>query len=114
MYTCILFHFSTTVPGGPPSNTTGMTLNSTHVYLTWDPPPADQINGIIQGYRINITELDTGEMSQYTAEDTEASIGPLHPHYNYNFSIVAFTSVGHGPTTFVVVRTAEAGILYNI
>jgi receptor-type tyrosine-protein phosphatase Q len=96
------------VPGAPPSNTTGMALNSTHVHLTWDPPPADQINGVIQGYRINITELDTGEVSQHIVVDNEAIIGPLHPHYNYNFSIVAFTHVGHGPTTFVVIRTAEA------
>ena len=99
-----------TVPGAPPSNTTGLTLNSTHVYLTWDPPPPDQINGIIQGYRINITELNTGPMSQFIVHDTEAVIGPLHPHYNYNFSIVAFTLVGHGPTTYVVLRTTEAGM----
>jgi hypothetical protein len=96
------------VPGAPPSNTTGLTLNSTHVYLTWDPPPPDQINGIIQGYRINITELNTGAMSQFIVDDTEAVIGPLHPHYNYNFSIVAFTLVGHGPTTYIVLRTTEA------
>ena len=99
------------VPGAPPSNTTGDAVNSTHVHLTWDPPPPDQINGVIQGYRINITELNTGEMSQHIAEDTEATIGPLHPHYNYNFSIVAFTLAGHGPTTYVIVRTAEAGKL---
>ena len=86
-------------------------MNSTHVYLSWDPPPSDQINGAILGYRINITELDTGDMSQYTAEDTETTIGLLHPHYSYNFSIVAFTLVGNGPTTYVIVRTTEAGNL---
>ena len=103
--------FQCTVPSGPPSNTTGMVLNSTHIYLTWDPPTPDKLNGVIQGYRINITELETGEMSQYTAgaDATNATIGPLHPHYGYNFSIVAFTIVGNGPITFVVIRTAEAG-----
>ena len=87
-----------------------MTINSTHVYLTWDPPPPDQINGVILGYRINITELNTGVMSEYIENDTEVVIGPLHPHYNYNFTIVAFTHVGHGPITYVVLRTAEAGM----
>ena len=87
-----------------------MTVNATHVHLSWDPPPSDQINGIIQGYRINITELNTGAVSQYIAEGTQAVIGPLHPHYNYNFTVVAFTLVGHGPTTYVVLRTAEAGM----
>ena len=97
------------MPGAPPSNTTGSTLNSTHVQLSWDPPPSDEINGVIQGYRINITELDTGTLSQIIVNDTEAVIGSLHPHYNYNFSIVAFTHVGDGPTTYVILRTAEAG-----
>ena len=88
-----------------------MALNATHIYLTWDPPPPDQLNGIIQGYRINIIELETGEMSQYTAsaDNTNANIGPLHPHYGYNFSIVAFTIVGNGPVTYIVIQTAEAG-----
>ena len=107
----IVSTFSFAEPGAPPSNTTGVALNSTHVYLTWDPPPSDQINGVIQGYRISVIELDTGDMSQYTVGDTETTIGPLHPHYTYNFSIVAFTSVGEGPTTYVVVRMDEAGEL---
>lgn len=105
--------FLLTVPGAPPTNTTGSALNSTHVLLTWDPPPSDQINGVILGYRINITELNTGATSDYIANETEAVIGPLHPHYNYNFTVVAFTEVGQGPTTYVVVRTAEAG-MYSI
>ena len=80
----------------------------------WSPPPSDQINGIIQGYRITITELDTGIMSQYITSENETIIGGLHPHYNYNFSIAAFTIVGNGPITFVVVRTSEAGILISL
>ena len=48
-------------------------------------------------------------MSHLTSEQTEAVIGPLHPHYTYNFTIVAFTLVGSGPTTYVIVRTDEDG-----
>lgn len=102
------------VPDAPPSNTTGMALNSTHIYIAWDPPPRDHINGVIEGYTINITELDTGEMSQYISQETEATIGLLHPHYSYNFSIAAVTLAGNGPTTYVIVRTAEAGKLQNL
>ena len=49
-------------------------------------------------------------MSEYIENGTEVVNGPLHPHYNYNFTIVAFTRVGHGPITYVVLRTAEADI----
>ena len=97
------------VPSGPPSNTIGTALNSTHVSLSWDPPSPDQINGVIIGYSINFTELETGGMSHLTSEQTETVIGPLHPHYTYNFTVVAFTLVGSGPITYVIVRTDEDG-----
>ena len=97
------------VPSGPPSNTIGTALNSTHVSLSWDPPSPDQINGVIIGYNINFTELETGVVSHLILEQTEAVIGPLHPHYTYNFTIVAFTLVGSGPTTYVIVQTNEDG-----
>jgi len=64
---------------------------------------------VIIGYSINFTELETGGMSHLTSEQTEAVIGPLHPHYTYNFTVVAFTLVGSGPTTYVIVRTDEDG-----
>ena len=94
----------------------GTALNSTHIYLMWNPPPSDQINGIIQGYTISVTELETGNMFQYTTSYNETTIGALHPHYNYNFSIAAFTVAGYGPITFVIVRTSEAGsfILHSL
>ena len=108
--------FYSAAPGDSPSNIMGTALNSTHVYLMWNPPPSDQINGIIQGHQISVTELETGDIFQYTTSYNETTIGDLHPHYNYNFSIAAFTIAGYGPTTSVVVRTAEAGILnlFNI
>ena len=86
----------------------GMALNSTHVYLMWNQLPSNQTNGIILGYNISVTELETGDMFQYTGFDNETTIGDLHPHYCYNFSIAAYTSAGYGPTTYVVVKTAEA------
>ena len=48
-------------------------------------------------------------MSHLTSEQTETVIGPLHPHYTYNFTVVAFTLVGSGPITYVIVRTDEDG-----
>jgi len=113
----LLYHPLLPVPSGPPSNTIGTALNSTHVSLSWDPPSPDQIHGVIIGYSINFTELETGGMSHLTSEQTEAVIGPLHPHYTYNFTVVALeyvciiaanTVVGLGPYTVeLLVRTQE-------
>ena len=104
-HTCLI----SAAPGDSPSNIMGTALNSTHVYLMWNPPPSDEVNGMIQGYRISIAELETGDVFQNTTSYNETIIGALHPHYYYNFSIAAFTIAGYGPTNFVVVKTHEAG-----
>ena len=98
-------------PIGTPSNTSGVALNSTHIHLTWDPPPVDQRLGELREYRITIVELETSFTFQLSSPPavTEATVGPLHPYYTYNCSILAVT-VGEGPpSTIITVRTAEDG-----
>ena len=82
------------------------------MFLEWDPPPPDQINGVLQGYRINISEIETGDVLQHVVNRAEAIIGSLHPYYTYYFTVIAFTEVGGGPTTHVTVRTDEDGQIY--
>lgn len=96
-------------PSGTPSNTTGVALNSTHIYIDWDPLPIEQQHGELQEYRITISELETSSVLTVSSDpdETEAIIGPLHPYYTYNCTIVAVT-VGEGPpSTAVIVRTEE-------
>ena len=100
-----------TAPGSEPSNITGTALNSTHIYLTWDPPPPEDINGVIREYRIIVTEGETGLLLQYTTNpDTrELVVGPLHPYYTYHCTVGAYT-VEVGPyTAIITVQTDEAG-----
>lgn len=99
-------------PSGTPSNTSGIALNSTHIYLSWDRPPEDQLHGELREYRITINELETYNYTFLVSSDpdvTEAIIGPLHPYYTYNCTILAVT-VGEGPpSTVITVRTREDG-----
>ena len=100
-----------TDPSGTPSNTTGMALNSTHIHINWDPPPADQHHGELIEYRINVNVIETSNslLVSSAPDVTEAIIGPLHPYYTYNFTILAVT-VGEGPpSTVITVRTEEDG-----
>ena len=88
-----------------------MALNSTHIYIDWDPPPVDQHLGELREYRITVKELETLTSFQLSsaAAVTEATIGPLHPYYTYNCTILAVT-VGEGPpSTVITVRTGEDG-----
>ena len=95
-------------PGGTATNTTGVALNSTHIYLSWDHPPEDLHHGVIRYYQLNITEQDTGRTFQLTSEDTEITIGPLHPHYIYH-CVVSAVTVDEGPYITITVRTDEDG-----
>ena len=103
-------------PIGTPSNTSGVALNSTHIYIDWDPPPVDQHLGELREYRITVNELETLASFQLSSAPavTEATIGPLHPYYTYNCTILAVT-VGEGPpSTVITVRTGEDGRLITV
>lgn len=44
-------------PGAPPQEVTVVTVgshNSTSISVSWDPPPSDQQNGIIQEYKVGL------------------------------------------------------------
>lgn len=97
---------------GTPSNSSGVAINSTHIFLTWDPPPLNQTHGDIQGYLITLLEYETGDVLQYNSNTTDLLVGPLHPYYIYNCSISAVT-VEPGPPIIIVVRTHEAGMLQS-
>ena len=77
-------------------------MSSTIITLFWDPPPADEQNGIITQYRINITEVETGRTFSLFSATTSVNVTSLHPYYTYNCAIAAVTSIGAGPYTSVI------------
>ena len=99
-------------PGTHPSNFTGMSLNSTHIYLSWDPPPPAHVNGIIREYRLNVTEAVTGMLWQFTtdADETELIVGDLHPYYIYHCTVVAYTILPGPVTSAFTIQTDEDGM----
>ena len=99
-------------PSGRPSNSSGISLNATHIYLTWDPPPLNQTHGDIQGYCITIVEYESDNTTLYTSNTTDLVAGPLHPYYTYHCSIQAVT-VEPGPPIIIIVRTHEAGTSFE-
>ena len=99
------------VPSGTPSNLQGVTISSTSIRLTWDPPePGDQ-NGVIQAYNIIITEVVTGSMMYFQEGGMVfiLTVNTLHPYYTYQCSISAET-IGAGPAANISVTTHQGGI----
>lgn len=103
---CVHLHVG---PTHFPENLTEEVLSSTSFRLRWDPPPPEHHNGDIREYRVNVTELETGQVLSFTTPVTELVVSGLHPYYLYECAVSAVT-VDVGPySADIAVRTHEAG-----
>ena len=75
----------------------------------WSPPPAIDINGVVDFYLVEIFEVLTGRMFTLHAVEQHIIVGPLHPGYAYRCHVSAFT-IGQGPfSNFFIVYSQELG-----
>lgn len=110
----ILLH-AHAVPTASPLMPGATASSSEDIQISWQPPPLPDQNGVITGYVINITSLDTGVVRQHTSTTTSLRVSGLAPFTVYSCIIAARTAVGVGPfTTVVTVRTLEDGTSINI
>ena len=85
-----------TGPSAPPQNVTTMVINSTSIFVFWDPPPFDDQNGSITSYQVNITKQNTTVVS-VMINDTSFIANNLQEFEEYFIEVAAMTSVGLGP-----------------
>ncbi|KAM4046428.1 roundabout homolog 2 isoform 7-T7 [Anomaloglossus baeobatrachus] len=88
-------------PSAPPQSVTVLTVgsnNSTSISVSWDPPPSDHQNGIIQDYRIWCLGNETRFHINKTVDAAIRSvvIGGLFPGIQYKVEVAASTSAGIG------------------
>ena len=95
-----------TVPSAPVQSLSGVNSSSTSLTISWQPPPADDQNGIIRAYNVSYG-LPAQESSSYTTESTPnemIELTGLEKFTEYLVIVNAFT-VGPGPSASVTVRT---------
>uniref|UniRef100_A0A674N2K0 Roundabout guidance receptor 2 n=1 Tax=Takifugu rubripes TaxID=31033 RepID=A0A674N2K0_TAKRU len=88
-------------PGAPPQQVTVLTIgsqNSTSISVSWDPPPSDQQNGIIQEYKIWCLANETRFHVNKSVDATIRSVvvGGLQTGVQYRVEVAAGTSAGVG------------------
>ena len=105
-----LFSFGLhSAPGGAPQLVTAEAITPTVLVLKWQPPLAEDVNGVVRSYAVNITELETGRLNQYLSSDLNITVEMLHPFYRYRY-IVAAETISLGPFTDPsVIHMPEAG-----
>ena len=102
-----------TVPSSPPRNSAAVAVSSRSILLTWDAPPVEGQNGIITGYIVNVTKLETGEVSTMFTESHNLTLYSLQPFTTYGTLVSAQTVAGRGPTTRLLsVTTLEEGLAF--
>ena len=94
-FNCYVF-FSPSVPSASPREIGGEALSSSSLLLTWQPPLDNQLNGILTGYVVNVTETETGDQYQISTDAAQYTFEGLHPFYRYTFIVAALT-IGPGP-----------------
>ncbi|XP_045142074.1 roundabout homolog 2 isoform X6 [Echinops telfairi] len=88
-------------PSAPPQSVTVLTVgshNSTSISVSWDPPPPDHQNGIIQEYKIWCLGNETRFHINKTVDAAVRSviIGGLFPGIQYRVEVAASTNAGVG------------------
>ena len=99
---------TSTAPSGSPVALAVVELGSSYIQFSWQPPLPEQQNGVIEHYTINITEINTGIQTQLISSVPQVNVTSLHPFYNYDCAVSAFT-VKAGPYTEIITAvTLEA------
>lgn len=73
------------------------------MYLSWQSPPTNSVNGIIDGYQVNCSGLNNHFVS-ITVPDTRASID-LENGTDYTCIVCTLTSAGCGPSAVSYIST---------
>lgn len=96
-------------PSAPPENFNAVPGSPTSASITWDQPPADDVNGVIIQYIINVTVVGSGQTFLLNSTTTTLNITILQPYTTYICVIAAVTSAGVGPfSSQVTLMTPQA------
>ncbi|KAG5675348.1 hypothetical protein PVAND_005258 [Polypedilum vanderplanki] len=104
------------VPTAPPSNVQVGMLNLTSGVVRWNPPPQQDHNGILLGYKIQVKAGNSTKiLAQMTLNATTLSVGlhNLTTGATYNVRVVAYTRVGAGPYSKSVALIMDPSFLVS-
>lgn len=80
-------------------------LNTSAVYLKWQPPPVEGLNGALRNYHVIVRGFDQHNLSRVLTNMTVEGDSPklmlanLTAGVTYSVSVSASTKVGYGPYT---------------
>uniref|UniRef100_T1IPG7 Down syndrome cell adhesion molecule n=1 Tax=Strigamia maritima TaxID=126957 RepID=T1IPG7_STRMM len=111
MSQAVLAMTSEDVPNSPPEDVRCSSLSSRSIYVLWESPNPETINGILRGYKIQYKPVDEwydAMIQSKILETNKVTITDLNVNTNYSIQILAFTKMGDGvKSTPIYCKTHE-------
>ena len=99
---------SFTVPSGAPQMLTVAETEVANISLTWQPPLLEDRNGIIQGYIVRVSSISGApDTREITTAYMNITITSLTPYTVYEFVVSAYTAVGTGPSSNILLARTQ-------
>ena len=112
-------YYSIVVPSSSPISFSLTASSSTSIRASWQLPPADSQNGIITGFKLFYKKKDSEGSATLVAINSGGTLTKnvtgLDKYTEYEFEVLASTSVGDGPKSSTKVkRTLQDGKMCNM
>lgn len=83
----------------------------TSISLVWQLPLLEDRNGIITGYAVTISLVSGTEIRRISTQYTNLTVTLLSPYSTYECIVAAYTSVGEGPpSNILLIQTQETSM----
>ena len=107
------------VPASHPDNVTAVNISSTAIRVSWDTVPAIDQNGVITRYEVEYNQTTFSEVSMYNTTTVNSTtlmmdLTGLEEYVEYSIRVRAYTSVGAGPYSNVVMETTQEDCMYYL
>nr|XP_054760040.1 protein sax-3-like [Lytechinus pictus] len=100
------------VPKAPPNSIKARQNGSTSIKVSWRPPAANQVPGIIAGYHVFCLSENPPHHPNITTRNNrtlEVAVPNLRPGAQYGVKVAAYTIAGMGPFSDIVYVTLPPG-----
>ena len=89
----------------PPRNVTLLVLDHERILVTWTDPPVSERSGVINGYRVRVTEVGSGRTWEESSTLPRLMLSNLRAFTMYQVQVRVVPDVGPGEYSGVVSNT---------
>ena len=110
-----MYKYNSAPSGSPGGLSVKYPEQPTIAKLSWTPVPQEKRNGVITGYSVKVTTINSSTKKTVTVIektdviDTYTEVPNLSPFTVYHFCISANTKAGPGPEASISSKTDEGG-----